>query len=132
MIYAFLAGRVILGLYWLHAAYGHIFKVQGMVGYTQSKGVKSAARAKFAVVGTGILALLGGLSVLLGYRPELGIACLVIFLIGVSWKMHPYWKETDPMAKMGEHINFWKNMALLGALLAMLAIPLPWAYSLGL
>ncbi|MGC9605175.1 MAG: DoxX family protein [Minisyncoccia bacterium] len=131
MIYAFLAGRVILGLYWLHAAYGHIFKASGMVGYAQSKGVKSAAGAKFAVIGTGILALVGGLSILAGYGPELGIACLAIFLVGVSFKMHPYWKEADPMAKMGDRINFWKNMALLGALLAMLAIPLPWAYSLG-
>lgn len=131
MTIAFLIGRVILGLYWLNTAYGHIFKSAGMVGYAQSKGVKSAGTAKFAVVGTGILALLGGPSVLVGYRPELGIACLVIFLIGVSWKMHPYWKEADPMAKMGDRVNFWKNMALLGALLAMLAIPLPWVYSLG-
>jgi uncharacterized membrane protein YphA (DoxX/SURF4 family) len=130
MTIAFLIGRVILGLYWLHTAYGHIFKASGMLGYAQSKGIKSAGTAKLAVIGTGILALLGGFSILAGYRPELGIACLVVFLIGVSSKMHPYWKETDPMAKMGERVNFWKNMALLGALLAMLAIPLPWMYAL--
>jgi len=35
------------------------------------------------------------------------------------------------MAKMGDRINFMKNMALIGALLMFLAIPMPWAYSIG-
>ena len=39
---AFLIGRVIIGLYWLQVAYGHVFKGAGMVGYIQSKGIKSA------------------------------------------------------------------------------------------
>jgi hypothetical protein len=37
----------------------------------------------------------------------------------------------DPMAKMNEQINFMKNVALLGAALAMAAIPQPWPISLG-
>jgi len=79
---AFLAGRIAVGLFFLDAAYKHIFKSAGLVGYAQSKGIKPGT-AKFAVISTGILALIGGLSVLLGYRPHYGIACLVIFLLGV-------------------------------------------------
>ena len=128
---AFLIGRLIFGFFWLEAAYKHLFKSAGMVGYAQSKGIHSAGTAKFAVFGTGILALIGGLSVILGYRPYYGIACLVIFLVGVSFIMHAYWKVQDPMARMTDRINFTKNMALLGAALMMLAIQTPWLWSLG-
>ncbi len=128
MTTAFLIGRIIFAVYWLIAAYAHLFKSSHMIGYASSKGVKSA---KIAIIGTGILLLLGGLFLLLGIYVQIGIILLIIFLLGVSFKMHAYWKETDPMARMGDHINFWKNMALVGALLMLLAIPLPWAFSMG-
>ena len=127
MITAFMLGRVIVGLYFLEGAYGHLVKPAGLIGYASSKGVKSP---KLAVIGTGILMALGGLSVLLGVRPHYGLALLIIFLLGTSFKMHAYWKETDPMAKMGDRINFTKNMALIGALLMMFAIASPWVYAL--
>jgi uncharacterized membrane protein YphA (DoxX/SURF4 family) len=131
MAIAFLIGRIILGIYWLQTAYNHLFKSTGLIGYTQSKGIKSASAAKLAVWGTGILALIGGLSIILGIHPHYGIACLVIFLVGVSFKMHAYWKIQDPMQKMGERVNFTKNMALAAAILALVAVSQPWVYSFG-
>ncbi len=126
MALAFFIGRLIFGLYWLSVAKGHLLQPAGLIGYAQSKGVKSG---KLAVMGTGVLALLGGLSIILGVKPHYGIALLVIFLIGVSFKMHAYWKETDPAAKMGDHINFTKNMALVGALLIMYGVSAAmWGY----
>jgi uncharacterized membrane protein YphA (DoxX/SURF4 family) len=78
-----------------------------------------------------VLLLLGGLSLLLGYHPTVGAALLVIFLLGVSFKIHNYWTVTDPQQKMSEQINFMKNMALLGFLLMTTEIPRPWPLSLG-
>jgi len=127
MALAFLLARIVLGLYWLQTAYTHLFKSAGLIGYAQSKGVKSA---KLAVIGSGLLALLGGLSILLGIRPHYGIALLVIFLIGVSWKMHAHWKIEDPMQKMTERINFTKNIALASAILALVMVSQPWPFSL--
>jgi putative oxidoreductase len=46
---------------------------------------------------------------------------LVLFLIPVTFIIHPFWKIQDPAAKMGEMINFTKNLALLGAVLILLA-----------
>jgi putative oxidoreductase len=125
----FLIGRLIFGLYWLNAAYNHLFKSAGMIGYTQSKGM-SAGTAKLAVFGTGLLALIGGASIILGYHPHYGMACIVIFLLGVTWKMHSYWNDTDPMQKMSNRVQFQKNIALLGATLMMFAITQPWAFSI--
>jgi hypothetical protein len=36
----------------------------------------------------------------------------------------------DPMQRMAEQIQFSKNVAMIGALLMVLAIPLPWVYGL--
>ena len=126
MMLAFLLARIVLGLYWLQVAYNHLFKSASLISYAGMKGVKSA---KFAVIGTGLLALVGGLSVMLGVRPHYGIACLVIFLLGVSWKMHAHWKIEDPAQKMSERINFTKNIALAAAILALVAVAQPWAYA---
>ncbi len=131
MVIIFLIARAALCLYWLNVAYNHIFKSAGLVGYTQSKGVSSVRTAKLAVIGTGVLALFGALSILLGVWPYYGIAALVIFLIGVSWKIHAYWKVQDPGQKYSEKINFEKNMALAAAILALVAVSQPWVYSLG-
>lgn len=127
MIIAFIIGRIILGLYWIVVGYNHILPSAGTIGYAQSKGIKSA---KLAVIASGVLALIGGLSIITGVLTTYGIAALVIFLLVVSFKMHPYWKTTEPMAKMNDKIQFEKNMSLAAAIIMLLAIGSPWMYSL--
>lgn len=126
---AFFIGRIIFGIYWLGAAYSHLVKGGDMIGYAASKGLKSP---KLAIYGTGALLLLGAISMLLGIYPTAGIILLIAFLLGVTFKMHDFWREADTMNRMNSRINFEKNLALVGALLMMLAIAQPWPLSLGL
>ena len=126
---AFFIGRIIFGLYWLRVAFNHMKHADMLAGYAGSKNVPSA---KVAVIGTGILALLGGLSIILGVWTTVGIILLIIFLVGVSFKMHAYWTVQDPQAKMGESVNFMKNVALIASLLIMLGIAQSmWMYPFG-
>lgn len=83
-----------------------------------------------AVLGSGTLLLLGGLSVLTGTYPLVGLALLALFFLGVTPAMHAYWKVHDPMQRAAEQVNFLKNMALLGACLALAAVPQPWPLNL--
>ena len=76
--------------------------------------------------------LLGGLCRLLGVYPVVGIILLIIFLLGVSFQMHSFWKVDDVRMKQIDMINFTKNMALVGALLMFLLLPHPWPMSLGI
>lgn len=122
-----LLGRLLLGGYFLHAGYSHFRHRKMMAGYAASKGVPLALPA---ILGTGILLAAGGLSVLTGYLPYVGLGLLAVFLVGVTPKMHDFWNVTDPMARMGERVNFLKNSALLGAVLMLTAIATPWAYGL--
>lgn len=78
---------------------------------------------------TGLMLLLGGLSILFGIYPVVGIVLLAAFLVPVSLMMHNFWKLEDPQLRMADKVNFMKNMALLGAVPMLLAIPSPWPLS---
>ena len=122
----FLIGRLIFGGYFIMNAWGHFKHLESITGYAQSKGVPSPRAAVFV---SGVLLLLGGLGVVFGIAPEASLALLLIFLVPVTFKMHAFWKETDPNVKMMEQIQFMKNMALVGALLILYAISVPWVYN---
>jgi uncharacterized membrane protein YphA (DoxX/SURF4 family) len=126
MDFLFLLGRVLFGGYFIMNGYNHLKNISGMAGYAQSKNVPYA---KAAIIITGILLVLGGTGIVLGLYPRMAIVLLLIFLIPVTFKMHQYWKVQDPMQKMGEQINFMKNIALIGASIILLCVT-AWPLSL--
>ncbi len=86
---------------------------------------------RVAVLVSGLLLLVGGLSILTGFQPTVGVLALVLFYLAVTFKMHNFWAIKDEMARMGEMVNFMKNLAIMGSALMFLAIPQPWQFSLG-
>lgn len=124
----FLIGRIVLGLFYLFNASNHILNVKAMAGYAKSKGVPLPT---LATLGTSMMLLLGGLSVMLGIYPDVGVALLVIFLVPTAFIMHNFWTVSDPQMRMMEMIQFSKDLALAASALMFLAIPEPWALSLG-
>ncbi|MER3455657.1 MAG: DoxX family protein [candidate division GAL15 bacterium] len=124
----FLIGRIVVGVYYLFNAVNHFIRTQMLSDYAASKGVP--APTVMVVLG-GLLLLVGGLSILLGAYVRLGVAAVVVFLVVVAFWMHNFWTVQDPMQKMGEMVNFTKNLALAGSALMFLAIPEPWPLSLG-
>jgi putative oxidoreductase len=124
-----LIGRILFAALFLGSAFGHLTQADAMAGYAASRGVP---QAKLAVLGSGVLILLGGLLVLLGIWMDLGALLLVIFLVPTAILMHPFWKETDPMAKQTEMISFQKDMALGGAALVILALYSGYSEELGI
>jgi uncharacterized membrane protein YphA (DoxX/SURF4 family) len=124
---AFLVGRIIFGLFWVSAGFSHFKKLDHMAEYAKAKKVPAP---KLAVAASGVMLLIGGLSMLLGVCPRIGIVVLVLFLLGASFLFHNYWNVDDPQIKQVDQINFMKNVALVGALLMLLSLPQPWPWSL--
>jgi len=81
-----LAERVLFSLLFLMASFNH-FKSQ-TIAYTASQGVPLAS---IAVPLSGVIALLGALSILVGYKAKLGGWLIALFLIGVTPMMHKFW-----------------------------------------
>jgi uncharacterized membrane protein YphA (DoxX/SURF4 family) len=124
-----LIGRILFALLFLGSAFGHLTKADAMAGYAASRGLP---QPKLAVLGSGVLMLVGALLVLLGIWIDLGALLLVIFLIPTAVLMHPFWKETDAMAKQNEMIAFQKDIALAGAALLILALYAGYGSELGI
>jgi putative oxidoreductase len=111
------AGLVLLGrffyvLIFLLAAANHFSKQT--ISYAAAQGVPLAS---VAVPLSGIIALAGGLSILLGYRAKTGDWLIVLFLVPVTLMMHKFWTVHDPMMAQTQMVMFMKNVALLGAAL---------------
>lgn len=66
---------------------------------------------------SGAVALVGGLSVLLGYRTRFGAWLLTLFLVPVTLVMHNFWAVADASAFQVERALFLRNVALLGGAL---------------
>jgi putative oxidoreductase len=126
MSIAFLAGRIIVGVFYLYNAWHHFFELGQLTEYAKSKGVPLP---QLAVLGAGILLLAGGITILLGFFPEVGVAALVLFFIPVTFTMHNFWAVPEAQ-KAIQMINFTKNMGLMGSALMLLAIKKPWPLSL--
>jgi putative oxidoreductase len=113
-----LIGRILFCFLFLTSGYGHFAQRKAMAGYAGSKGVPAPLPA---VLGGGVLLVAGGLMVLLGIWADLGALLLVLFLLPTAVLMHPFWKESDPQARMMETVQFSKDTALGGAALMLFA-----------
>ncbi len=112
MKYIVLLGRILYSAIFITAGPGHF--TAGTIGYAASKGVPLAS---LTVPISGAMAILGGLSILLGFKAKYGAWLIVVFLIPVTLMIHNFWTVADPMARQMQYLNFIKNVSMLGAAL---------------
>jgi putative oxidoreductase len=98
-----------------------IFLMSGPIHFSD-KAIEHASQAgvplaNLLVPASGIIALVGGLSVLLGFKARWGAWLLVLFLVPVTFMMHKFWTISDPGAAMQQQAMFMKNVSILGAAL---------------
>lgn len=123
----FVIGRALFGGFFIYNGINHLRHSDQMAPYADSKGVP-VARA--AVNGTAAMLIGGGVSVVAGLKPRQGLATLIAFLVPTTLQTHRFWEEADPLKQMSEKVNFAKNVALIGAALALMQIDEPWPASL--
>ena len=107
-----LLGRLFFVLIFLMSAPNHFSRQT--IAYAALQGVPLAS---ILVPISGVLALLGGLSILLGYRARIGAWLIVLFLLCVTPMMHNFWTVTDPMMRQMQMIMFMKNLSMMGGAL---------------
>jgi putative oxidoreductase len=112
MVIIVLLGRILFSAIFIFSGFKHFS--HDMIQYAASQDIPFPS---FLVPLSGIMSLLGGLSILIGYKARYGAWLLVLFLIPVTVMMHPFWKMTDPHAAMLQQIMFFKNLSMLGGAL---------------
>lgn len=108
-------GRVLFALIFVASVVGHFSSAE--ISEAAAHGVPLAT---LLVPLAGLLALVGGVSVMLGYRARFGALLLLVFLVPVTLIMHKFWGIPDPQMAMLQKIQFMKNTSLIGTCLLLM------------
>jgi putative oxidoreductase len=112
MRYLVALGRLFYSLIFVVAGFGHFTHQE--IAYAAAQGIPIAC---VLVPASGIMAIVGGLSILLGFHGKLGAWLLVLFLVPVTFAMHNFWAVKDPMMQQIQMAMFLKNFSMLGSAL---------------
>ena len=108
MKYIPLAARICLCIIFIKSGIGKIFGFAGTAGMMGSKGLPIP---EVLLAFTIAFQLLGGLSLLFGYKVKIGSTLLILFLIPATLVFH------NPIGNPDELNSFLKNIGLIGGLL---------------
>lgn len=111
MTYLPLAGRICLALIFLNSGVKHLLGFSEFVPTIASKGLPLPG---LLAVGAIAFLLLGAISLILGYKTQIGAILLILFLVPTTLIFHPPF-ATDQLT------NFLKNLALIGGLLLVMS-----------
>ena len=113
-----LVARIVFAFMFLGSGLNHFKHTEAMTGYAQFKKVPLP---KLSVQLSGLVCILGGLSVILGVWADMGALALAIMLVAMAVKMHDFW-NADEASKQVEMIGFLKNISMAGGALFIFAI----------
>lgn len=109
MKYFLLTGRIFFSLIFIMAGPNHF--TSASIGYAASLGVPLPS---IVVPLSGLMALIGGLSIATGFKAKWGALLIILFLIPVTLMMHQFWIVKDSMMMQMQMAMFMKNIAILG------------------
>ncbi|MGD1858773.1 MAG: DoxX family protein [Leptolyngbyaceae cyanobacterium] len=107
MKYVPLIARIALALVFLTSGIKHLV---GFSGFADMIG-QTLPLAPLLALGTVVFQLLGALSLIIGYKANIGATLLILFLIPATLVFH------NPIVDASELTAFLKNLGLIGGLL---------------
>jgi putative oxidoreductase len=72
------------------------------------------------LVGAIVFLLVGGASVVTGYKIQIGASLLLVFLILATYFFHDFWNFEGEQAQQ-QMIQFMKNLSLMGTMMFLIA-----------
>lgn len=107
-----LLGRVLLSIIFLLAGFGKLTDIASTTAYFSSYSLPAPG---VAAVVAGLIELLGGLAVLVGFQTRAAACVLALFCMATALIAHMDWSDMNNM------INFQKNLAMAGGFLVLAA-----------
>lgn len=114
---AALVGRLLLAAIFIKSGFGKITGFEGTVGYIASKGLPLPQVGAILAI---VVELGGGILLAVGFKARWAALALAIFTFVAGIFFHNYW-AVEAAQRMGQEINFWKNVAITGGALAFFA-----------
>lgn len=111
-------GRVMIAVIFLSSAVGNkIPQFNDVAGYMAAEGVPAP---QVMLAGAIAFLIVGGLSVIVGYKTRIGAALLLTFLALATYYFHDFWTFEGQDRQM-QMIQFMKNLALMGTMVFLIA-----------
>jgi putative oxidoreductase len=112
-------GRLLLSWFFLSEAYRYAEDWSGTATLMAMKDVPAPGILLFVALAAMIL---GGLSLLLGWKARLGALALFAFTLVCTGMMHDYWTIDDVAARQADYDIFARNLAVAGGLLLIVGL----------
>ena len=112
-----LIGRLLIALLFIPAGISKLTGFAGTVGYIASKGLPMPTVAAVIAV---VVELGLGLALLVGFKARWAALGLALFTLAAGVLFHNFW-AVPPEQVMAQQINFFKNLAIVGGLLFIVA-----------
>jgi putative oxidoreductase len=115
---ALLLSRLLIASLFLPSGIGKLLGLAAFTAMLRDKGVPFPGPVAIISAATEILA---PIALILGVAPRLTALVLIAFTAVATLLNHRYWTFADPAARMGQYLNFYKNLAIVGGLFAYFA-----------
>ncbi len=112
-----LVGRILLAVMFIVSGFGKITGFDGTVGYIASKGLPLP---QLVAIGTILVELGGGITLAAGFKARWAALALAVFTLLAAIIFHNFW-AAEAAQKMGQQINFMKNVTIVGGMLMVFA-----------
>jgi uncharacterized membrane protein YphA (DoxX/SURF4 family) len=108
-------GRALFSVIFIHAVVSNFSS--GAIAAASAHGVPLAT---LVAPLAGVLAAVGGVMILFGYRAKFGAFLCLLFLVPVTFVMHDFWNIKDATEAAAQRAQFLKNTSLVGATLLLM------------
>ncbi|MEO1617585.1 MAG: DoxX family protein [Planctomycetota bacterium] len=116
--YFSLAGRFMIATIFFMSAVGNkIPNFSSVSQYMASEGVPLPSVMLFGGI---VFLITGSLSLIAGYKTEIGAGLLLVFLILATYFFHDFW-TLEGEARQQQMIQFMKNLSLMGTMVFLMA-----------
>jgi putative oxidoreductase len=115
--WAALVGRILLAAIFIMSGFNKIGGFEGTAGYIASKGLPLPQVLTAATI---LVELGGGILLVLGWKARWAALAIAVFTLLAAFFFHNYWTYPEAQ-RMEQYINFWKNIAIVGGMLAVFA-----------
>jgi len=109
-----LLGRLLLAWVFLRSGYGKIFDIAAVANSYPPRGLPPF----LAYIATPF-EFFGAIALIFGFATRYVVIGFVIFMLVATFSSHRYWEFADAAARRAQDGNFYKNLSMLGGLLAL-------------
>jgi putative oxidoreductase len=109
-----LIARILLGFIFVRSGWGKVMDLGAFAAGMPGRGVPL-----WLGYVAGPVEFLGGIALIFGFATRYAAMLMLLFVIVATLTSHRYWEFTDATQRRLQDVNFYKNVCIMGGLIAL-------------